>query len=205
MATQVNGVFLAVGIALTVFIVNTNLDAWWFQYWQGTNVYDFFSLAGPLGFFVPILVWGILLAAGMMRRDHRMKMAAWMTAQAGIFGIVLSSLLKAFTGRLPPPQGAIVNVLEQSHGFQLGVLKGGIFWGWPSSHTTTAFALALSLAVYYREKKWVVVIAIAYAAYIGIGASFSFHWLSDVVMGVILGSLIGIAVGRGFVAKEKST
>jgi membrane-associated phospholipid phosphatase len=35
--------------------------------------------------------------------------------------------------------------MDSRHGFQFGFLKGGIFWGWPSGHTTVAFSMALCL------------------------------------------------------------
>jgi membrane-associated phospholipid phosphatase len=89
-------------------------------------------------------------------------------------------------------------VLELSHGFQFGIYRGGIFWGWPSSHTATAFAMSVALALFYKEKKWVGYVAVAYATYIGLGASMSFHWLGDVVMGVILGTICGVLVAKKF-------
>ena len=119
-------------------------------------------------------------------------------------GWLSSSALKFFTGRIPPPHGidlyqfTLTKVLELSDGFRFGLYRGGIFWGWPSSHTAVAFAGAVSLALYYRDKKWLGIVMLTYACYIAIGASMSFHWLSDVVVGVVLGTVIGIAMAHRF-------
>ncbi|MDB4984729.1 MAG: phosphoesterase PA-phosphatase related protein [Patescibacteria group bacterium] len=190
-------------VAATYAIVMFGLDANYFMWAQTSSLYGFFSLAGFLGFFIPFFIFLIFLVVGSVTKNKRTMMAAWMSAQAGILGFGLSSFVKIFTGRIQPPHGIVSNVLQVSHGFRFGILEGGVFWGWPSSHTATAFAISVAIAVYYKDKKWLGVIAILYALYIGIGASMSFHWLSDVVAGLILGCVIGVAAGRNFRESKK--
>lgn len=196
-------IWYAMAIAATALLSALNVDAWYFAYFQNTNAYTFFILAGLLGFFVPIIGWGILLIIGNVKKSQRLQKVAWMFALSGILGYLFSIFLKGFTGRIGPPHDIVLNLVDLSHTFQLGIYKGGIFWGWPSSHTTVAFAMSVALAVYYKDKKWVGVLAIIYAAYVGIGASMSFHWLGDVVAGIIFGSIIGIVVGKLFRTIEK--
>lgn len=186
----------ALAVVLTAALSISNIDAWYFAYFQDTNAYAFFGLAGLLGFFVPIIGWGVLLIVGSINKSQRLQKAAWMFALSGVIGYLFSTFLKLFTGRVGPPHGIVSNLIELSHKFQLGIYEGGVFWGWPSSHTTVAFAGSVALAVYYKDKKWVGVLAIIYATYIGIGASMSFHWLGDVVAGIIFGSIIGMVVGK---------
>lgn len=193
-----NLILILIAMVLTLVIVVTGLDAWWFGYFRNGTIENFFSLAGIVGFFVPVLLWVILLIVGLIKKNNRTITAAWMTGQAGVLGWVLSSLFKVFTGRIPPPHDLLANLADLSHVFQFGIYRGGIFWGWPSSHTATAFAMSIALGVFYKDKPWVKYLAIVYAAYIGLGASMSFHWLSDVVAGVILGSVVGVVVAHAF-------
>ena len=192
---------LIIGLIITTALVVSGIDAWWFSHLNKTVVAKIFSLAGIVGFFMPVVLWVGLLIGGYVTRQTRIKTAAWVVAWAGFLGYMASILLKFFTGRVPPPHSLIQNVVEQSKLFQFGFYEGGIFWGWPSSHTATAFAMSVALAVFYKDKKWVGYIAIAYAAYIGLGASMSFHWLSDVVMGAIVGTVVGSAVGNRYLKK----
>lgn len=191
------------GIFCVIVLVLTNTDWNYFLLFRNSVLYPIFIYAGLLGFFVPpIMVFGLWIY-GWYTKKRDMVIAGWMVMYAGIVGWCMSSLYKFFTGRMHPPylhanslDFSLVNNMSQQ--FQFGLGQGGIFWGWPSSHTTTAFAMMIALAVFYKKRKWVGIIAIIYACYIAIGASFSFHWLSDVVFGVILGVMIGVVVGNRF-------
>jgi len=55
------------------------------------------------------------------------------------------------------------NLSDISHQFQLGFLRHGVFWGWPSSHTTIAFAMVLVIWVLFPKSKFIRFIALAYA------------------------------------------
>ncbi len=120
-----------------------------------------------------------------------------LTGQAGILGWFISSLYKAFTGRDYPPH---VLADDVSKVFHFGFWKAGIFWGWPSSHTTAAFAVSLAIIVYYAQNKSAKLWAWIYAFFIGIGVSISIHWFSDFLAGAIIGSVIGVVVGKSFQA-----
>lgn len=113
--------------------------------------------------------------------------------------LFLFSFYKAFTGRIPPPyflgHGALA---DTSHGFRFGFLRGGMFWGWPSSHTTIAFAMAVVLWILYPQNKLVRYAGMFYAFYVGVGVSVRIHWFSEFVAGAVIGSLIGAVVGKSF-------
>jgi membrane-associated phospholipid phosphatase len=85
-------------------------------------------------------------------------------------GLAISSFYKVFTGRIPPPHflghGPLVDI---SHGFRLGFLRGGIYEGWPSSHSTIAFAMAVVLWKLYPENQIARYAALLYAFYVSIG------------------------------------
>ena len=127
---------------------------------------------------------------------------AFATLQAGFFGWFISSCYKVFTGRIHPPLlsselfGSSADDIIRV--FHFGFFRNGIFWGWPSSHTTIAFAIATALFVLF-PKNWAVrIFALLFALYIGIGVSMSIHWFSDFLAGAIIGSVIGVVVGKAF-------
>jgi membrane-associated phospholipid phosphatase len=198
----------ALAIGLTLVIVMSGGD---WAYYLATRGDVFVRLARPaivLGSILPILGTLILLMVGEARKNRCVITSAWALGQAALLGYLISCGYKAFTGRLPPPfrgfrmsaanEGSLV---DSSHGFQFGLLKGGIFWGWPSSHTTVTFAMAVCLVTLYPRNKKLVFLALAYALYIGLGVSVTIHWFSEFVAGAIIGSVIGSVVGRSFQTK----
>jgi membrane-associated phospholipid phosphatase len=189
--------FLA--IALTYIIVTSDFDWYYFISAQKPALRTLLFPALRLGMILPILVPLILLAIGELRKDLKIKNAAFGVGQAAILGLAISSFYKAFTGRIPPPHFfGHSALLDTSHGFRFGFLRGGMFWGWPSSHTTIAFAMAVALWELYPENKVVRYAAILYAFYVGIGVSIRIHWFSEFVAGAIIGSVIGAVVGKTF-------
>ena len=194
--------FLA--IVLTFIIVASDFDWYYFISSQKPILHVLFRPAVRLGMILPIVVPLILLATGVLRKDFKIKTTAFALGQAAMLGLAVSSFYKAFTGRIPPPyffgHGALV---DTSHGFRLGFLRGGMFWGWPSSHTTVAFAMAVVLWKLYPENKLLRYAAIFYAFYVGIAVSIRIHWFSEFVAGAIIGSLIGAVVGKSFERRRK--
>ncbi len=198
----------ALAIILTIAIVMSGGD---WTYYRLTRAEIFSRLALPaimLGTFLPVLVTLTILIVGEIRKNRRLITTAWALGQAALLGYVISCCYKAFTGRIPPPfhgfrmsaanEGSLV---DSSHGFQFGFLKGGIFWGWPSSHTTVSFAMSACLIMLYPKNKLIIFLAAAYALYIGMGVSVTIHWLSEFVAGAIIGGLIGTVVGRSYATK----
>jgi membrane-associated phospholipid phosphatase len=181
-------------IALTYMLVVTGWD--WKYFVAVRSVHGYFIPSLIVGGLLPILLPLGLLAYAKIRRREDLRVTAWMLAQAALLGSLISSTYKALTGRIQPD---LTNyALDISNGFQFGFWEHGIFWGWPSSHTTIAFSMAVALYVRYPEKKALRVAALLYAAYIGTGVSMSIHWLSDAVAGLIIGTVIGLTVGSRF-------
>ena len=195
----------ALAIGLTILIVTSGFD---WTYYCATRDDRFDRLAEPaigLGGVLPLLLPPALLLAGLTMRRPRLTAEGWALWQAALLGWFVSSTYKAFTGRIPPPwrYSRSFNLpkgpgplIDSSHGFQLGFLKGGIFWGWPSSHTTVAFAMAMCLVTLHPRKRWLALPALAYALWVGLGVSLTIHWFSEFVAGAIIGSVIGRVVGQ---------
>jgi membrane-associated phospholipid phosphatase len=157
---------------------------------------------------MPLVAILILLLAGAVGKNRRLPTTAWALGQAAMLGYLVSCGYKAFTGRLPPPfrgfRMSAMNkgpLVDTSHGFQFGFLKGGVFWGWPSSHTNVTFAMMTCLIALWPKNKPLVACALLYALYIGLGVSVTIHWFSEFVAGAIIGSVIGTVVGRSFKTK----
>jgi membrane-associated phospholipid phosphatase len=199
----------ALAIGLTIAIVMSGLD---WSYFRATRNATLQSLVRPalvLGTILPVLGTLLLLLVGELRKNRRLITTAWALGQAALLGYVVSCTYKALTGRLPPPyhgfQMSAMNEgspVDSSHGFQFGFLKGGIFWGWPSSHTTVAFAMAACVIALYPQNRRLIMLAALYALYIGLSVSVSIHWLSEFVAGAIIGSVVGSVVGKSFYTKN---
>jgi membrane-associated phospholipid phosphatase len=195
----------ALAIGLTALIVMTGGD---WAYYRWTRGDGFVRLARPailLGTVVPVFGTLAILLAGEIRKNHRLITKGWALGQAAILGYLISCGYKALTGRIPPPfrgfrmsAGDASSLADTSHGFQFGFLKGGVFWGWPSSHTTVAFAMAVCLIQLHPNNKKLVFCAWLYAFYVGLGVSVSIHWFSEFAAGAIFGTVIGTVVGRSF-------
>jgi membrane-associated phospholipid phosphatase len=155
-----------------------------------------FSAAG-VGFLVPVIVPLWMHARAKIKKNAHLKYAANAMIQAGTLGLLVSSSYKVFTGRVGLPHGVDV-LVDTSELFRFGFYRGGAFNGWPSSHTSVAFAMSMALVALYPNNKMVKGIAIFYAAYIGLGISTTIHWFSDFIAGAILGTIIGFTVGARF-------
>ncbi len=126
-------------------------------------------------------------------------MTGWAVGQAALLGSLVAAAYKAVTGRAHPSHGVGADI---SHVFRFGLLRGGVFWGWPSSHTTVAFAMAVTVFTLCPKQRWLGLMAILYAFYVGIGVSMTIHWFSDFVAGAIIGSVIGAVVGKSFCSRS---
>ena len=196
----------ALAIGLTVALVELGGD---WSYYVATRSEVIQRLARPAimaGTFLPVLLPLALLLAGEFGKNRLLKTTGWALGQAALVGYLIASAYKAFTGRIPPPWHwrlgiTVGQLVDTSHGFQFGFLRGGIFWGWPSGHTTVAFATMVCLATLYSKNKPLVCGALLYAFYVGLSVSVSIHWCSEFVAGAIIGSVIGIVVGGSFRGK----
>lgn len=186
-------------ISLTYILVISGFDWFYFRSTRSSALEAFLFPAAIVGGFVPLTLPFITLAVGKYRKSFKISNTAYALGQAALFGFVISDFYKSLTGRVPPPEifgnGLIVDVSQK---FQFGFLRGGVFWGWPSSHSTIAFAMAAALLTLYPKNKLVRCAAVLYALYVGIGVSATIHWFSDFAAGAIIGSVIGVVVGKIF-------
>ncbi|MCE9541190.1 phosphatase PAP2 family protein [Candidatus Kaiserbacteria bacterium] len=188
-------------ILLTVVSVLSGFDWWWFELSRNATLLSLLLPAALIGFFMPFAVPMALVLIGIYKNDPQYRAKALAVAQAVIIAFLLSALYKALTGRVHPEVTQLSDLVDISRQFQFGFLRGGIFWGWPSSHTTVAFAEAFALYHLFGNKRARIVFII-YAFYIGLCVSMTIHWFSDFAAGAIFGTLVGTIVGRSFLKRR---
>lgn len=191
--------FLIAAILSTVLIVETGTDWQYLLAVRDPSLNKMFFPAVIIGGFIPVSLPLFLVVLGAILSRRKISVTGWAIGQAALIGSVVSSTLKAFTGRVQPDLHQLI--VDSSRQFQFGFMEHGIFWGWPSSHTTIAFAMAFALIGLHVKNKHVLFYSIIYAFYIGIGVSLSIHWFSEFVAGAFLGTTIGLTVGTAFVKK----
>ncbi len=187
-------------IILTYFLVTFGFD---WSYYQATRIPTLNSLFFPavlLGGLLPFLIPAVLLVVSAVKKSFQAKNTAFVLAQSAIIGLIIAAFYKSITGRAHPAHEILMSV-DITRIFNFGPFTNGIFWGWPSTHTTIAFAMAVSLVMIYPKNKILKVLAIAYALYVGIGVSMTIHWFSDFIAGIIFGSLVGYIVGKSFLGR----
>ncbi len=182
-------------IALTLLLVVSGFDWWYYCSMRPLVVHPWWHPALWLGMFLPALVPLGLILAGFVLVRPKVSLVGWTLGQAALIGWFISSVYKFFTGRMHPAHIIGENISRE---FRLGFYRGGIFWGWPSSHTTVAFAMAVTILMLFPKHRLLKWLALACAFYIGLSVSMTIHWFSDFVAGTILGCVVGVVVGRNF-------
>ena len=205
-----NLIWHIVAIILTYFIVVSDLDWKIFKYFASLSWRSYFSPALSLGFLLPVLIPLILILVSLAIKNRKTLLEGLHIAEASALGLLVSDFYKAFTGRIQPPGHMhnaainITNLADNSKMFEFGFLRHGVFWGWPSSHATVSFALAAVIWTIFPKNKILRTIAVLYAFYVGIGVFVtSIHWFSEFVAGAIIGSVIGITVGKSYFKGNK--
>jgi membrane-associated phospholipid phosphatase len=185
----------AVAVLLTLLLVTSGLDWRFFASMRDPTLRSCMFPAVVIGGLLPLALPIVLLAIGSLARSARTSLAGWAVGQSELIGALVAAAYKSVTGRAHPAHGVGADV---SHVFRFGFLRGGVFWGWPSSHTTIAFAMAVTILTLFPKQRWLGGLAIAYALYVGIGVSVTIHWFSDFAAGAIIGTVIGTVVGTSF-------
>jgi membrane-associated phospholipid phosphatase len=189
-----------ISIILTLVLVLSGFDWDYFLLTRSPRLRSCLFPAVPIGGLVPVALPLILFLVSGITRSIEARITAWAIGQAEIIGGIVAAGYKALTGRAHPTHEVGADLTQV---FRFGLLRGGVFWGWPSSHTTIAFAMAATVFTLYPKRRWLGYLAIGYAFYIGFGVSATIHWFSDFVAGAIIGMVVGVVAGRGFRAAPR--
>ena len=185
-------------IIITYILVINGFDWFYFRSVRNALVQSLLWPAIRIGSRVPIIVPVALYISGKVNNNLKTTNTANALGQSVLIGLLISSFYKALTGRVHPPRLLTQNTADISREFRFGFMRGGIFWGWPSSHTTIAFAMSIALLMLYPKNVVIRYLAFFYALYVGFGVSISIHWFSDFIAGSIIGTVIGVVVGKSF-------
>jgi len=179
-------------------LVGTNVDWNWYQLSISNDkrIYNIGYPAVYVGWIVPFAVPLSTYIYGRLEKSDDLQITGLALGQAALDGWLISTTMKIFTGRVPPTKLSDGDDIRGD--FRFGFLKGGANNGWPSSHTTAAFAMATTLAELYPDNMTVKICAFTYASLIGIGVSTNIHWASDAFAGALIGYAIGKTVGASF-------
>ena len=188
-------------IASTALIVNLNADYYVENYFNQND--EFGKWSRPVifsGMFLPFIAGGSLFAYSKIKNDDETLGASYAVFQASLIELLYNSALKAITGR-PGPNWRNNNDMESlSKTFRFGFLRGGIFWGWPSGHTSTTMAVVSALTNYYPDKTWLKIVGYTLVGYTIFGVSSinrgGMHWFSDAVAAALMAYAVGSTVGK---------
>src|SRR5690242_3365326 len=115
---------------------------------------------------LPVALPLTLFLLSAIPRNAQVRLTAWAISQAETIGGIIAAGYKALTGRAHPTYEVGADL---THVFQFGLLRGGVFWDWPSSHTTIAFAMAATVFTLFPKQRWLGYVAFTYAEYVGLG------------------------------------
>ncbi|MGE5352294.1 MAG: phosphatase PAP2 family protein [Acidobacteriota bacterium] len=189
------------GIASTALLVATGSDYYVFKYFNDHPAYG--NAARPVIHFAqyfPFAIGGALYAHGKLNSDQEAVAASFAVLQSSALAFVYNSLLKAITGRPHPNWREESDMMSLSKQFRFGFWRGGIFWGWPSGHTSSTMAVVSALTSFYPDKTWLKIVGYGYTAYMIFGVSSlnrgGMHWFSDAVAAAFMSYAIGSTVGK---------
>ena len=194
------------GIASTFLIVTTNTDYYVHKFFNERE--EFGEVAMPIiraGMYIPFVTGGSLYAYGKLSNDDRAVAASYAVLQSSLVAFLYNSLLKAVTGRPNPDWQNNSDMKELSKTFRSGFMRGGIFWGWPSGHTSSVMAVVSALTSFYAEKTWLKIAGYSLVAYMIYGVSSlhrgGMHWFSDAVAAAFMSYAIGSTIGKYYRGK----
>jgi membrane-associated phospholipid phosphatase len=135
------------------------------------------------------LTMGAFLTHGLLAKSKKSVSTGLLLFESYSLAMVFVRIPKNLLGRKRPDAWPPSTPTDWD-----GPFKGAAF---PSGHTTAAFAVASVVANQYRNHKWVPVTAYTVASLAGLSRIYeNRHWLSDVVAGAAIGTVIGNLVSH---------
>jgi membrane-associated phospholipid phosphatase len=142
-----------------------------------------------------LVVSAVCLAAGYGFRRAGLRRAGWETLIAHVVAGGLNTALKHLVGRARPK-------FMHTGDSEFSPFGGSGWDSFPSGHAMAAFAVATVLAVRYPRIRWLVmVLALAVSASRLFRGS---HFLTDIVAGAVLGTLVGVVVANPWTDRRSS-
>ncbi|MGZ5468455.1 MAG: phosphatase PAP2 family protein [Candidatus Aminicenantales bacterium] len=146
--------------------------------------------------------WGtaaVFLGVGLIGGDKKSTETAVLASSAMLQSGILVTVLKGIFGRQRPFWADGVDHWSGPVGFikMFGSGQSGRYDSFPGGHSITAFSLATVVAMQYRKSVWVPIVAYSLATGVALSrVTENKHWLSDSLVGGVLGCVIGRLVVR---------
>jgi len=136
-----------------------------------------------------LIVMSGIFTYGMLAKDKKCVSTALLALESFALASLVTRIPKTLVGRDRPDNW------EGNGPFSFkGPFHGNSF---PSGHTTASFAVASVIATQFRDSKWIPVAAYSVAGLAGISRIYdNKHWLTDVVAGATIGTLVGNLVSH---------
>jgi len=136
-----------------------------------------------------IIVMSGLFTYGVLAKDKKYVSTALLALESFALASMVTRIPKTLVGRQRPDNW------EGNGPFSFKGPGGGN--SFPSGHTTASFAVASVIATQFRDSKWIPVTAYSVATLAGISRIYdNKHWLTDVVAGATIGTLVGNLVSH---------
>ena len=154
---------------------------------------DISPVLGQMGFIGAGGVMGLFLGVGLLGNDPKATETALLAGSAVLQTFLVTQVGQSLSGRQVPKWADGVDHWAGPSAFFARHKNGeGRHYGaFPSGHTATAFCLATVIDMQYGGSIWVPIAAYTIASGVGVAMMMQGeHWLSDVVVGAVVGSVI---------------
>jgi len=175
-------------VAATVLVDQSVAD--FSQKYRSTDL-DHFSanILEPFDGKYSFLLMGGFMSHGLLAKNTKSVSTGLLLLESYSLAMIFVRIPKNLIGRKRPDAWAPSTPFDWD-----GPFHGVSF---PSGHTTASFAVASVIANQYRDHKWVPVTAYSVATLAGLSRIYeNRHWLSDVVAGAAIGTLVGNLVSH---------
>lgn len=178
---------------------------WWLVAHHSRSVPFFKIAANDITLLLNVLIVLFYLYYGinvLLRRLTYWDRKTVLLCHAVVIGQFLKEALKVVFGRYWPATFASNPSLIDNHVYGFNWFKmGTAYASFPSGHTTFIFSFAAVLWCVFPKLRWlacllcVLVISGQIVMY--------YHFVSDIIAGVILGTLVGVCVVRNYLENQK--
>lgn len=188
---------LIISAFITYGCIVLKIDWNWAVYF---NTHNFWVVCAVpfviLGMVVPL---AIPLLQYILYRKQKKESRYLILAKKSFWSFILAyfvmTILKVFTNRVDMEPFEPIGVVDFSNQFRFGFMNSNHWWesfseGWPSGHTMIAVAMAISINNLLKNRL-TKVLNVVYPICIALSVSTAFHWLSDVISGLLFGLIIG--------------
>jgi len=131
-----------------------------------------------------LIVMSGIFTYGVLAKNNKSVSTALLALESFALASLVTRIPKTLVGRERPNnwQGDGPYAIK-------GPFNGNSF---PSGHTTASFAVASVIATQFRDSKWIPITAYSVAGLAGLSRIYdNKHWLTDVVAGAAIGTLVG--------------